>query len=642
MPQDEPDALALILQKLDRLERRVESIARVLDAPLADRAPARPNPRESEAPAEPPAEAPAEASSKVAVSPAPAFELAPPPHPRRSVPYEPVPPAVYVPPPSHAEHLERTLGMKWTAWLGALALVVGVGLAVKLAYDEGLLRAVPAAVRLVMAALVGFGMLAVGEFVHRRNNPPAAASLLGAGVAVLFIVAFVGNAYFDVYGAQVAFVLSAAVALLGAGVAALRRTLTTAVISLLGAGLAPLLTADAEASPAGLLAYLAGLELLALVLARFGPGHWRPVLRWLSLVIIAGWVGLLLVETASAWPAVPFLLAFALGYHADVLWADRRAGPGRQGAAGGFAGVVSGLLAVGLLACFAEASDGVRGGILAAMGVASLAVGLWLSRQAGVYLERGSADDASPARPFTALLAIAYQVHAAALLAAAVPVALSGPWVALAWAALGVAYALTATSWLHPVGVLLLVVATARWLVEGVLLDRAFPGAGGAGGVPVLFNASAGVGLGLAAAWAAAAWGGARHAAWRAGVAFAWVVSAALVLAVGTLEIDRAATTLAGLGRERDVFRQAGFSVWWALFGVGLVVVGFWRGLLAVRGVGLGLLGVVALKVVLVDLAVGNVGPGWRIVSFVALGVMLVVTSLLYGKLSREDGTEGG
>ncbi|MGF1633246.1 MAG: DUF2339 domain-containing protein, partial [Phycisphaerae bacterium] len=259
MPQDEPDALALILQKLDRLERRVESIARVLDAPLADRAPARPNPRESEAPAEPPAEAPAEASSKVAVSPAPAFELAPPPHPRRSVPYEPVPPAVYVPPPSHAEHLERTLGMKWTAWLGALALVVGVGLAVKLAYDEGLLRAVPAAVRLVMAALVGFGMLAVGEFVHRRNNPPAAASLLGAGVAVLFIVAFAGNAYFDVYGAQVAFVLSAAVALLGAGVAALRRTLTTAVISLLGAGLAPLLTADAEASPAGLLAYLAGL-----------------------------------------------------------------------------------------------------------------------------------------------------------------------------------------------------------------------------------------------------------------------------------------------------------------------------------------------------------------------------------------------
>ncbi|HEX8322468.1 MAG TPA: DUF2339 domain-containing protein, partial [Tepidisphaeraceae bacterium] len=50
----------------------------------------------------------------------------------------------------------------------------------------------------------------------------------------------------------------------------------------------------------------------------------------------------------------------------------------------------------------------------------------------------------------------------------------------------------------------------------------------------------------------------------------------------------------------------------------------------------LGLLGVTLLKLTLVDLA--GAGTGWRILSFLGLGVLLLATSVLYGKFRQRDG----
>ncbi len=48
------------------------------------------------------------------------------------------------------------------------------------------------------------------------------------------------------------------------------------------------------------------------------------------------------------------------------------------------------------------------------------------------------------------------------------------------------------------------------------------------------------------------------------------------------------------------------------------------------RLIGLGLLGLTLAKVVLVDLS--GAGTGWRILSFVGLGLLLLGTSVLYGR----------
>ncbi len=74
-------------------------------------------------------------------------------------------------------------------------------------------------------------------------------------------------------------------------------------------------------------------------------------------------------------------------------------------------------------------------------------------------------------------------------------------------------------------------------------------------------------------------------------------------------------------------------SVVWGVYAVGWLIIGFWRGVREYRIAALGLLAVVALKVVLVDMS--TVQQIYRIVSFVVLGVMMISASYLYHKLEK-------
>ena len=127
------------------------------------------------------------------------------------------------------------------------------------------------------------------------------------------------------------------------------------------------------------------------------------------------------------------------------------------------------------------------------------------------------------------------------------------------------------------------------------------------------------------------------------GRAFAAVATACLtglLLWVGTLEIDRWASVSAAPG-SGAIVRQAGWSVWWGAFAVAAVVIGFARRTAALRYFGLILLAVTLGKVVTVDFLVGGVGTGARILSFAGLGLLLLGTSVLYGKLSPKLLKEG-
>lgn len=78
---------------------------------------------------------------------------------------------------------------------------------------------------------------------------------------------------------------------------------------------------------------------------------------------------------------------------------------------------------------------------------------------------------------------------------------------------------------------------------------------------------------------------------------------------------------------------RAAVSVWLALAALGLVIVGFRAGRMAVRWAGLALLGFTALKVVVLDLA--DAEPIWRVAAFIATGLLLVGTSVVYSRSSR-------
>ena len=119
--------------------------------------------------------------------------------------------------------------------------------------------------------------------------------------------------------------------------------------------------------------------------------------------------------------------------------------------------------------------------------------------------------------------------------------------------------------------------------------------------------------------------------------------------------IPRLVTCVAGdLPGDRSIFRrpvrgswladphlakQVAFSIVWSIFAVTSVAAGFRIRLASLRYFGLALLAITLLKVVFVDL--GQVSTGYRILSFLGLGLLMLGTSVLYGKLSpkllRED-----
>ncbi len=80
-------------------------------------------------------------------------------------------------------------------------------------------------------------------------------------------------------------------------------------------------------------------------------------------------------------------------------------------------------------------------------------------------------------------------------------------------------------------------------------------------------------------------------------------------------------------------------SVWLALVGVGLVIAGFRKRSDRLRWSGLVLLGAIALKVLILDMA--NAGTIWRVLALLAIGLLLVVTSVLYSRAIAAEAKEG-
>jgi uncharacterized membrane protein len=122
-----------------------------------------------------------------------------------------------------------------------------------------------------------------------------------------------------------------------------------------------------------------------------------------------------------------------------------------------------------------------------------------------------------------------------------------------------------------------------------------------------------------------AAW---RERAWSLGAALGWSVGA-LALAATSLEIARSASIMAS---DRAV-RGAAVSGWWGVLGVAMVAAGFVGTRPSLRWVGLGLLGAASVKAVLLDLA--DVSQGWRIVSFIVLGLLMLGVAVGYAKVAR-------
>ena len=357
--------------------------------------------------------------------------------------YEPAPPRSAG---GSAGTWERVVGLKWTAWLGALILVVGGGLGIKFAYDQGWLGGLPPSARWAMLMLSSVALLGGGEWAMRKVGRLASVGFFAAGIAMMFVISYAGHAYFELYGGNTAFVLMGVSALVGAAVSIRGNLVSIALVALLGAHITPLVIGG-EPHIAGFLIYLSALHILALFLAGRGAGpdgqKWWA-LRGFALTLSALWTLNIAVTTGSLpWEVALFTAVVATLSHFELAFTasrPRTAGTiaaARAAAARTYALLLSAFPAITI--AFLYRGDDIR---LLYFGTAA-----WLVLGSAAWCLRRLASTSPDPDRTTALLALddVYRLKSLSLLALGITGGLSGYTETFAYAGLGVALALYAT-----------------------------------------------------------------------------------------------------------------------------------------------------------------------------------------------------
>jgi uncharacterized membrane protein len=340
-------------------------------------------------------------------------------------------PARQTPPPQTG--LERAIGLKWAGWIGAIVLVIGAGLGIKFAYDEGWFAVFSDSAKLALFSLAGFALIGAGEWVFRKVNKLSAVGLYGAGVAVLFLVSYAGHGFYSLYARNTAFALMGLSTVIGAAVAMRGNLVSIAVLSLVGGNLAPIVLSGVEPNLSSFLVYLLMLQVVALVLAGWGRESKWWMLRGLSLASSALWAFALIATHRPAderFMELMFLTVSAVLYQTELLvtaWNPRDPTAVDLSNVGViFSTLVTAGLTAAVLTVLNDASDSVRSIWVLGIGAACSSLGFGLR---------------TSAKPAVRAMATALRVQAGALLIVAVPVMFSGTGVEAGWAILAIAFA---------------------------------------------------------------------------------------------------------------------------------------------------------------------------------------------------------
>jgi len=244
------------------------------------------------------------------------------------VPAAPTPPREALPStprwmlPTTREGWEELIGGNLFNWIGAIAVVIGLALALLYAIQKGFITP---PLRIALGYAVGIGLLLLGYRFHRRGMATFAQGLIGAGIAVCYLCGYASYvpAVVGAFGAEpmvsypVAFVLMIAAAILAFQQAILYDSLAVALLGWVGGFLTPFILRSGNENVLGLLTYLAFLTLgmVALVIWR---DRWA-VLEPLTLVttyLLYFTLSLLMPGTFASIANAPLAAGFLI-----IIWA---------------------------------------------------------------------------------------------------------------------------------------------------------------------------------------------------------------------------------------------------------------------------------------------------------------------------------
>jgi uncharacterized membrane protein len=519
--------------------------------------------------------------------------------------------------PQTAFDLEAVFGGRVLAWIGGLAILFGAVLFLGMAISRGWLDE---ETRTIIAAALSLVALGGGVWLHeRRGRTEAAAALVASSISGLYGTIVVATQAYSLISPELGLALGAAVAAVGFLIAVRWHSPIVAAVGSLGALLAPpLVGVDASGLSIAFVAMALAATVGILVWQRWD---------WLALGAFLVSVPQLLVWANAEGPD-HLVLAIAVLFGFWLLYAGAALGYELRKRAEDVLPISSWLLLLGSCATFVWPAYRVLDGaghhtaaVVLLFAFAGLQGGLGiLAIRLRIHRELGS-------------LLIGLGI---ALTALALGEAFHGPALVVAWAAasvglVGLGSRLDATPdpALSSAERMLIAAGCFLALAVGHTLIVEAPPASLFDGVESLGDAVIAVAACAAAAFACARF--ARRVSPEAAQVAVFAGATTLVYLGSVVIVDTVGVY--GFGETRQA-GQAWLSAFWTVTGLGAVIFGLVRRQAAVRLAGLALLGVAIAKVWTYDLA--ELDELARVLSFVGLGILLLVGAFAYGRIKPE------
>src|ERR1035437_3329566 len=535
--------------------------------------------------------------------------------------------------------LESRIGSHWLNRIGISAVLIGVSYFLKFAFDNNWIGPTG---RVTIGLLAGIAVIVWSESFRRRDYKIFSYSLKAVGVGVLYLSLWAG---FQVYGlipSAAAFLAMAIVTASTAALAIKQDAEILAAIALTGGFSTPLLLSTGQNREIQLFSYVALLSAASVVLVVFKPWRRLLVLSYVgTLVLYLAWYGETYRRNEFAATLAFATIFFAIFAVAPLVSRTPEGTVSLPYLAGLITFVNTGVYFLQAYAMFEEI-DKLS---MAWFALALAAVHIGLSRIIG----RREPAQAEALRLLHLALAVV-------LITIAIPIRLDGHWITMGWLVeagglLWVADRIAAR-FLHYLAAVALDLGVVRLLAfDNFQVSM------------LLLNSRMATYVLAMVVLALLAWFSVKHEGEfdRQLVAVAVLAVSALALVGLSREIgDYYARQLspspngfmsfparmaAAANRQRlRIAEDFTYSALWMAYGALLMVIGFWRKSAFFRWQALFLIAATIVKVFIYD--VSQLDRGYRILSFMILGVLLLAVSFVYQKdwlkLAVAEKTKGG
>jgi uncharacterized membrane protein len=521
--------------------------------------------------------------------------------------------------------LESRIGSQWFNRIGILAVLIGMAWFLKLAIDNHWIGPLG---RVLIGLVAGAGIIAWSQRFYRRGYGGFAHSLNAVGSGILYLSLWAGFSLFHLIPSGVAFAAMILVTAFNGFLSWVQDAELLAVYAIVGGLSTPLLISTGGNHEVTLFSYLLMLDAAVLVLVALRP--WSRLLFGAfvgTVVFFAGWWFAYYSDAQS------LRTSFFLGcFFLIFAFAPRliRIDPENDGHASRWNSLALVLLpianaGVGFFAFYAIVNASGAGWAGPWLAVSFAAFYLLLPRLPARGILRGS----------PAVLPSLHLTAAVVFLSIAIPLKAQGRWLTIGWLVEGAALLWVALRVRSRLLSVLALLCLALGLVALVLVNPP------ASTTPLFNQRFATFCVGIAVfsfvAWVAGKApveaGAKTPLSWpQVALVAALTVNALTLLAIGW-EIHSYWWYLRWRGdwhgmQDYRMYAQFTYSAFFMLFGAILLGAGFWRSSAFLRWQALVLLAVAIGKVFLVD--VSQLSEGYRILSFLGLGALLLAVSFVY------------